>query len=278
MAICQGAGRLALCVGADWCAGRRCPGCSRDSRSCSSSVSLGEASRPVGRPRRGDPPGLGSRKTSRRRALRRRGAGCGGLAGRLGKDSPTYIGVNEGDCDTIHSSDLAFVCEEFDKSIGEVDFCTGDQMIFDGSHRELRREHKCSTSVFEGGVDQVNAAAAVGMDEPIGKYGFYKGDQMIRDGRHRDLLGSSSSARVEGEERPLSVMDSVVDALMLLAEPGEWVTMACLRIFVGEDVPGESIVIAIGDWEIVGVLRWNRRYGRVKPLICLDRQVSRQTE
>merc|ERR1711924_171666 len=96
-----------------------------------------------------------------------------------GKDCPTYVvGVNEGDYnaekDTVVSNascttnGMASVCKVLDESFG-VEYgmmttthsYTGDQMILDGRHRDLRRARAGACNIVPTSTGAAKAVAAV---------------------------------------------------------------------------------------------------------------------
>merc|ERR1712003_485368 len=84
-----------------------------------------------------------------------------------GKDCPTYVvGVNEGDYDP--ENDVASVCKVLDESFG-VEYgmmttthsYTGDQMILDGRHRDLRRARAGACNIVPTSTGAAKAVAEV---------------------------------------------------------------------------------------------------------------------
>merc|ERR1712018_806243 len=96
-----------------------------------------------------------------------------------GKNCPTYVvGVNEGDYDpendvvvsnaSCTTNGMASVCKVLDESFGvEYDLMTtthsytGDQMILDGRHRDLRRARAGACNIVPTSTGAAKAVAAV---------------------------------------------------------------------------------------------------------------------
>merc|ERR1740138_637035 len=96
-----------------------------------------------------------------------------------GKNCPTYVvGVNEGDYDakkdtvvsnaSCTTNGMASVCKVLDESFGvqygmmtTTHSYTGDQMILDGRHRDLRRERAGACNIVPTSTGAAKAVAAV---------------------------------------------------------------------------------------------------------------------
>jgi len=104
-----------------------------------------------------------------------------------GKNCPTYVvGVNEGDYDAANdtvvsnasctTNGMASVCKVLDESFGvqygmmtTTHSYTGDQMILDGRHRDLRRARAGACNIVPTSTGAAKAVAAV--LHPVGRHG-----------------------------------------------------------------------------------------------------------